>query len=565
MSTTSLAPGITTPDLADSRAAQQLRIGLEHHAAGRIDDAIAAYQRGLGAGNESGAAPKEITDLHFRLGNAWMIRGELELAVASYKAALRILPNLTSSWSNLGNAYLRMDRARDAVAVYLHAVALDSTHWPARANLAEALIATRQYIIAKALLLELIAERPRDAIIRNRLGKAHFSLGEADQAVECFQQAIVLDPDDTDSSYWIGSIKQTAGELEAAETAYARAARLRPLIRRPARKSPAEFRVLALYAPFGGNTPTEYLFENASYDVNTLPVIADNAYDVEMLRHEGDIVVNLLSDADQGNAELSVAAELMDILAKPAVNDPRRVQHTTREAVARLLEGIAGCRIPKVLRLAAGPDAPVAALQSTMTPPLLARPAGTHGGDDFEKIESLTDLAAFLQRASGTDHYLIEYVDYCSPDGYFRKYRFIFVNGEILPYHLAIGKDWKIHHDSTDMVDHPWMQREEEVFLNDPAAVFSPAHFEALRAIQRAIGLEYSGIDCGLDRAGQLVVFEVNASMLVHRHNEAYPYKAPAVLRIKLAFDEMLQKLAFGTSCVRPSTEARREQKAGAI
>lgn len=68
-----------------------------------------------------------------------------------------------------------------------------------------------------------------------------------------------------------------------------------------------------------------------------------------------------------------------------------------------------------------------------------------------------------------------------------------------------------------------------------------------MHAIQKAIGLEYSGIDCALDGAGQLVVFEVNASMLVHRHNEAYPYKAPAVLRIKQAFGAMLRKLAQGT------------------
>ena len=32
---------------------------------------------------------------------------------------------------------------------------------------------------------------------------------------------------------------------------------------------------------------------------------------------------------------------------------------------------------------------------------------------------------------------------------------------EILPYHLAIGNDWKVHHLSTDMVNQPWMQREE--------------------------------------------------------------------------------------------------------
>src|ERR1700678_4426184 len=179
MSTASLASAIAPSGGSDTRVARQLRLGLEHQAAGRIDDAIAAYQHGLEAGSESGAASaKEMTDIYFRLGNTWMIRGELEMAVASYKAALRILPNLTSCWSNLGNVYLRMDRAQDAIAVYLHAISLDPTHWPARTNLAEALIATRQYLIAKALLLELVAERPRDSQIRNRLGKVHFNLGE---------------------------------------------------------------------------------------------------------------------------------------------------------------------------------------------------------------------------------------------------------------------------------------------------------------------------------------------------------------------------------------------------
>ena len=89
--------------------------------------------------------------------------------------------------------------------------------------------------------------------------------------------------------------------------------------------------------------------------------------------------------------------------------------------------------------------------------------------------------------------------------------------------------DWKVHHVSTDMVNQAWMQAEEEAFLNDPAAVFNSGHYQALRAIQQRIGLEYFGIDCGLDRSGNLVVFEVNASMLVHERNEDFPYKAPFV------------------------------------
>jgi glutathione synthase/RimK-type ligase-like ATP-grasp enzyme len=52
--------------------------------------------------------------------------------------------------------------------------------------------------------------------------------------------------------------------------------------------------------------------------------------------------------------------------------------------------------------------------------------------------------------------------------------------------------------------------------------------------------LDFCGIDCGATRDGQLVVFEVNASMLVHEDHGVFAYKRPAVDRIKRAFDAML-------------------------
>jgi hypothetical protein len=184
-------------------------------------------------------------------------------------------------------------------------------------------------------------------------------------------------------------------------------------------------------------------------------------------------------------------------------------------------------------------------------------PNVSHGGDDFQKFEDLVGLTAVLAERPDTDRYLIEYIDYRSSDGYFRKYRFIFVDDQILPYHFAIANDWKIHHNSTDMVDHPWMQREEAAFLHGPTAVFDAGHYRILHTIRERIGLEYFGIDCGLDRSGDLVVFEVNASMLVHDRNEELPYKAPFVVRIKTAIDEMLRKLAVaGASKVRATNNS---------
>jgi hypothetical protein len=214
--------------------------------------------------------------------------------------------------------------------------------------------------------------------------------------------------------------------------------------------------------------------------------------------------------------------------------------------VAALLQGMPGCIVPRILRQKAGTELAAATLRAALasSSAVLVRPAGTHGGDDFEKIEEEAALAATLAQPAECDRYFIEYIDYRSPDGYFRKYRFIFVDGEILPYHLAIADVWKVHHDSTDMADRPWMQREEEAFLNDPASVFGPSHDRLLREIRERIGLDYFGIDCGLDRSGNLVVFEVNASMLVHARNEGFLYKDPAVRRIKLAYDAMLRRLA---------------------
>ena len=157
-----------------------------------------------------------------------MIRGDLESAGENYKAALRLAPHLTDCWCNFGNVHLKLGKSQDAIALYLQALKLNSRHWPARTNLVQALVATRQYIVAKAVLLELIDERPQDSQIRHQLGKVHFELNELEPAVESFQAAVALNPRDADSINWIGGLKQRMGDIEGAQAAYAEAAQIQP-------------------------------------------------------------------------------------------------------------------------------------------------------------------------------------------------------------------------------------------------------------------------------------------------------------------------------------------------
>jgi tetratricopeptide (TPR) repeat protein len=531
-------PAAGTPSIAD-----MLRTGREHYRRGEIRPAIAVFQAGLAlaASVSIGVVVDGVADLHASLANAFMLCGDIGSAADNYKAALRIAPHLVACWCNLGIVHQQSGMMQDAISLYLEALRRNPVHRPSRTNLVQALMATRQFAIAKALLLELIEETPDDADLRSELGKVCFELGESSEAVAQFERAIALAPGQAENFYWVGAIRQACAEQEEAEAAYARAAQMHPILRRQATQSPPAFRALALFAPFVGNTPVEFLFRDCAYQTSILSLLPGSRPDIALLALEADVVVNLVSDADQGAEALPLALAIARSLGKPVVNDPAKIRNTTRDATARALADVEGCRVPRTIRIGAGEGLP-GGLELAF--PLLARQAGMHGGDVFEKLDDVAALTAFLAARADHDRYVIDYVDYRSKDGFFRKYRFLFVGEEILPYHLAIGDDWKLHRDATEMRSCAWMQDEEERFLRAPGQVFGASRYQALRVIRDRIGLDYFGIDCGLDADGHLVVFEVNASMLVHDQNPEFPYKDLYIRRIKLAFDALLARFA---------------------
>jgi tetratricopeptide (TPR) repeat protein len=461
--------------------------------------------------NEEDVA-KEISFCHAKMGDIFLTRGDFGSAEVCYETALLLNPR---------NLSVRM-------------------------NLLKTRKTTTREDVMKAFLAGLLAERPRDAGLYNQLGRLHYNLHENAAALDCFTKAIGIDPNDADSLYGMADIQQTKGDMKAAEENYIRAMKLRPLIKVAADKPVPDFSVLVIIAPLLGNTPTNYLMNASPYERNIFPLFSHTQYDMELLKRSGQVIVNAVSEADQDQAMLPLVADLVDQLGMPVINHPAKIKKTTREGIAHLLQDMPHCRCGRVVRHIADEETTEEALQAKIpfSMPLLARPTGTHGGEKFEKINSLTELKDFIAQHPDTDHYLIEYIDYKSPDNYFRKYRFIFVNDQIMPYHLAIGDHWKVHHNTTDMANHQRMQDEEKAFLENPSSVFSAQNYETLRTIQQAVGLEYFGIDCGIDQDGNLVVFEVNASMMVHPYNEAFPYKNPFVHNIKLAFGEMLRKCA---------------------
>jgi len=529
-------------------------LGLLIHQRGRATEAVALLQKAIAVLERNGGETAAHAGLFNNIGNALRAAGRIREASDHYRRGLKLDPNLAELHANLGNALLADGDPANAAASYETALRLGPLSAQCLGNFVHA-----QYALGKALgdsgdnrgaitalrrCLELDA---RHAGALHDLGALLAKVGLLDLAVPFLEAAIEAGPDDTKSLAALGNVLQAKGETARALACFRRACALRPLVAWPASNQPADFTALLIQSPGVANTPPDFLLGDARYDRYFFPLLPDAAPDIDVLRRHGDIVVNLISDVDQGHAMLAAAADVVDRIGKRTINHPRRVLGTGRDAVAKLLAGIPLCRVPEAARVTREMLAPQAAAKldrSGFAFPLLLRVAGTHGGDAFEKIDTGADIAKFLSEHAADEFYVTAYLDYRSGDGHFRKYRFVFVGEAVLPYHLAIGDGWKVHHYTTQMDRHPWMQDEEKAFLENPGGVFSPDHYAAFAAIRAAIGLEFFGIDCSLDRGGNIVVFEVNASMLIHDDNADFPYKTPHCIRIKEAFDAMLKRAA---------------------
>jgi tetratricopeptide (TPR) repeat protein len=504
---------------------------------GRAEEAVANYRRAV-------ELNPRATEAYANLGRVLCTLGRFEEAAACCRQAIEVDPRAAVAHNNLGNALGDLGRPAEAEACYRQALAINPDYLVALINLGSTLGDLGRWAEAKACYRLAVQNYPNSGIAHNALGRSLSRLGEDDEEAEnALQRAIALNSYETNTYVELGNILVRRQQTSAALAMFRRAQQLQPLITWRANQQTAKFSALFLDTPMGGSTPVNYLAGRAAYDRHFHCVIPDTPSNIDLLRSKADVVFNMICNVDDGEAMLVQALDLVERLGRPTINHPRLIMNTDRESIARRFADIPDCLVPRTLRM---PGAVVAEAASNhelagFHLPLLVRTAGGHGGDDFDKFDNWADIADFVAPRRDANYYVIEYIDYRSRDDLFRKYRVIFVDGEIMPYHLAIHKDWKVHHFRTDMADHVWMRQEEERFLENLGGVFNAVQQDALRAMAGATGLDYGGIDCGIDRDDRIVVFEANAAMLVHdEKSEIFAYKNQYIARIKQAFDAML-------------------------
>jgi glutathione synthase/RimK-type ligase-like ATP-grasp enzyme len=254
-----------------------------------------------------------------------------------------------------------------------------------------------------------------------------------------------------------------------------------------------------------------------------------------------DVVFSTLGEADLDDGQFAAAAEVCRQLGKPVLNPPVSVLRTGRDRAAALFGDIPGLVAPEVRRMTP-PDLAALPIEA----PLLLRPVGDHGGENLALVRDDAEKRAWLAANQGDGVLVMPFLDFRSADGHWRKYRLIFVDRRVWPFHLAICDDWLAHYWRAGMRRSAWKKAEEAEFLADWRAVFGAKAALAAEEIARRLDLDYGGIDCALTRDGTLVLFEANACMLLHldEPEAAFPYKHRHVPLIRDAFTRMVLQRA---------------------
>ena len=443
---------------------------------------------------------------------------------------------------------LRFDRAcllnelgyiEVAKQAYLDVLTRSPAHVGALNNLGTLLYLTGYRTAARSAYTEAIRRHPDQPMAHVNLGNLFLEAGELAASREHYEAALVISPQFAEAHQGLGNLLAELGEEDAA----AQHQRLGHWDHRatelPYRGESEPVSVLLLTSGRRGDVPIRQLLDDKIFRTF---VVLPNVYDPDVPLPEHQVVFNAIGDADLCAHALDRAVTLMDRTFAPVINAPAAVLGTGRAANARRLGAVPGVIAPRISNFSREALTADTLASKGFDFPLLLRAPGFHNGRHFLLVENAGRIAAALAELPGHEFTAIQYLDARGADGLHRKYRVMMIGGWLYPLHLAISTNWKIHYVTADMAENPAHRAEEAEFLEDMPAVLGPRAMAALAEIQNVLGLEYAGIDFGVNAQGDVLLFEANATMTVlpPDQDHRWDYRRAAVQRVEDAVRKML-------------------------
>ena len=121
-------------------------------------------------------------------------RWDVDAAVRHLERAVRIAPQFTDAWNNLGTIAYHSRKYAEAEHYFREALKQESDAYSPLVNLGGALLSQGKIEESLEINLQAVRARPDDALGQAQLGQSYYYLGRFDEAEEHLKRAKQLDP-----------------------------------------------------------------------------------------------------------------------------------------------------------------------------------------------------------------------------------------------------------------------------------------------------------------------------------------------------------------------------------
>ncbi len=379
-----------------------------------------------------------------------------------------------------------------------------------------------------------------------------FNGGDLNPIADALMARIKADARDATALMDLAVIFIMRGDTKLARSMQTLALHSQQVFAYPRGTAPIKIRALAILGPgdLMANSPFEFLIENQPVALDLLYITPELGLPAQIPEH--DVLIVAIGESDVNQPLLAYLEQALQDWPHPVINRPGRISQLSRDASCALLADIPQLVMPAAQRVArsvleacCGAEEVATALTTALNGvdyPIIIRPIDSHAGQGLVRIESLSELTLYLVNSPEQFFFVSPFIDYRSPDGLFRKFRIILINGTPYVCHMAISQRWMVHYLNADMLENGAHRAEEAQCMASFNSGFAQRHADALLAIYTRLGLDYVGIDCAETADGRLLIFEVDSNMVVHNMDSAelFPYKKIQMPKLFHAFAELL-------------------------
>ncbi|HXU93703.1 MAG TPA: hypothetical protein VFP33_08620 [Gallionella sp.] len=359
-------------------------------------------------------------------------------------------------------------------------------------------------------------------------------------------------PDDANLWMNLSVVMQCLGQRDIGLQIQDQALALKRIYHLHASRQPAKLRLLMLSVPgdIAENTPLDCLLENS--DIDLIFYYVSHGAPLALPVPEHDVLMVAISDSDRNRDILVALEQALSGWPKPVINAPQHIPTTGRNTASMLLQDAPGLLIPPTLRTARSVLQDIASGNARLSEsilgcdfPIIVRPVGSQAGRDLDKVTCPEELAAYLAKVSAAEFFVSRFIDYSGKDGLFRKFRIALIDGKPYACHMAVSSNWMVHYVNAGMYEEAQKRAEEGAFM-EHFDDFALRHRAALDAIYQRTRLDYLCIDCAETNDGQLLIFEIDHTMVVHAMDpeDLFPYKQVHMHKVQQAFRDFLFRLS---------------------